>query len=180
MLTLSLWYLSKKTLSLWWIIVPNCRKKPMTAATFSSDGSVLAVAAETVITLWDPKKNVLVAVIGETFSVIWIFLHSSLFYMNSYMQCLITDSLRPCLVGPALYFLSFINCSVLFSFDSLFTANCDPVLCWKVRVSSICVPRFKAATLCMEYVKIVSMLVIQASHWRFGNPRFFSCWEQFF
>jgi NET1-associated nuclear protein 1 (U3 small nucleolar RNA-associated protein 17) len=42
----------------------------MTAATFSSDGSVLAVAAETVITLWDPKKNVLVAVIGETFSVI--------------------------------------------------------------------------------------------------------------
>jgi NET1-associated nuclear protein 1 (U3 small nucleolar RNA-associated protein 17) len=49
----------------------------MTAATFSSDGSVLAVAAETVITLWDPKKNVLVAVIGETFSVILIFLHSS-------------------------------------------------------------------------------------------------------
>uniref|UniRef100_A0A2N9I1K3 WD repeat-containing protein 75 second beta-propeller domain-containing protein n=1 Tax=Fagus sylvatica TaxID=28930 RepID=A0A2N9I1K3_FAGSY len=42
------------------------KKKPMTAAAFSSDGSVLAVAAETVITLWDPDKNVLVAVIGET------------------------------------------------------------------------------------------------------------------
>ena len=42
----------------------------MTAAAFSSDGSVLAVAAETVITLWDPDKNVLVAVIGETSTVI--------------------------------------------------------------------------------------------------------------
>lgn len=42
----------------------------MTAAAFSCDGSVLAVAAETVITLWDPNKNVLVAVIGETITVI--------------------------------------------------------------------------------------------------------------
>ena len=42
----------------------------MTAAAFSADGSVLAVAAETVITLWDPKKNVLVAVIGESLEVI--------------------------------------------------------------------------------------------------------------
>ena len=47
-----------------------CRKKPMTAAAFSGDGSVLAVAAETVITIWDPEKNVLVAVIGETLEVI--------------------------------------------------------------------------------------------------------------
>ncbi|XP_024959966.1 WD repeat-containing protein 75 [Cynara cardunculus var. scolymus] len=45
--------------------VGSYRKKPMTAAAFSSDGSVLAVAAETVITLWDPEKNVLVAVIGS-------------------------------------------------------------------------------------------------------------------
>uniref|UniRef100_A0A5B7C8A1 Putative WD repeat-containing protein 75 isoform X2 n=1 Tax=Davidia involucrata TaxID=16924 RepID=A0A5B7C8A1_DAVIN len=45
--------------------VGSYKKKPMTAATFSADGSVLAVAAETVITLWDPEKNVLVAVIGE-------------------------------------------------------------------------------------------------------------------
>lgn len=52
------------------LAVGSYKKKPMTAATFSSDGSVLAVAAETVITLWDPKKNVLVAVIGETFSPI--------------------------------------------------------------------------------------------------------------
>ncbi|CAN1166653.1 WD repeat-containing protein 75 [Linum perenne] len=41
------------------------KKKSMTAAAFSPDGSVLAVAAETVITLWDPVKNLLVAVIGE-------------------------------------------------------------------------------------------------------------------
>lgn len=41
----------------------------MTAAAFSPDGSVLAVAAETVITLWDPEKNVLVAVIGSSCEV---------------------------------------------------------------------------------------------------------------
>ncbi|CAK9157783.1 unnamed protein product [Ilex paraguariensis] len=46
--------------------VGSYKKKPMTAATFSADGSVLAVAAETVITLWDPQRNVLVAVIGES------------------------------------------------------------------------------------------------------------------
>lgn len=43
----------------------------MTAATFSTDGSVLAVAVEKVITLWDPWKNILVAVIGETIEVIF-------------------------------------------------------------------------------------------------------------
>lgn len=42
----------------------------MTAVAFSADGSVLAVAAETVITLWDPQNNVLVAVIGEMLEVI--------------------------------------------------------------------------------------------------------------
>lgn len=46
------------------------RKKPMTAAAFSADGSVLAVAAEKVVTLWDPDQNILVAVIGDTFEVI--------------------------------------------------------------------------------------------------------------
>ncbi|XP_062078686.1 uncharacterized protein LOC133783156 isoform X2 [Humulus lupulus] len=45
--------------------VGSYKKKPMTAAAFSADGSVLAVAAETVITLWDPENNVLVAVLGE-------------------------------------------------------------------------------------------------------------------
>ncbi|KAM7495713.1 hypothetical protein LguiB_030322 [Lonicera macranthoides] len=50
--------------------VGSYKKKPMTAAAFSADGSVLAVAAETVITLWDPEKNVLVAVIGESFEPI--------------------------------------------------------------------------------------------------------------
>lgn len=43
----------------------------MAAAAFSADGSVLAVAAEKVITLWDPFKNILVAVIGETIEVIF-------------------------------------------------------------------------------------------------------------
>ncbi|GAV59567.1 WD40 domain-containing protein [Cephalotus follicularis] len=46
--------------------VGSYKKKAMAAATFSTDGSVLAVAAETFITLWDPNKVVLVAVIGES------------------------------------------------------------------------------------------------------------------
>lgn len=46
--------------------VGSYKEKPMTAAAFSADGSVLAVAAETVITLWNPLENVLVAVIGDT------------------------------------------------------------------------------------------------------------------
>jgi len=41
----------------------------MTSAAFSADGSVLAVAAENVITLWDPDNNALVGVIAETLSV---------------------------------------------------------------------------------------------------------------
>lgn len=44
----------------------------MRAAAFSADGSVLAVAADTVITLWDPNNNVLIAVIGETQMVIFL------------------------------------------------------------------------------------------------------------
>ncbi|XP_031265870.1 WD repeat-containing protein 75 isoform X2 [Pistacia vera] len=50
--------------------VGSYKKKAMTAAAFSADGSVLAVAAETLITLWDPDENVLVAVIGETLTPI--------------------------------------------------------------------------------------------------------------
>ncbi|CAI9088050.1 OLC1v1022281C2 [Oldenlandia corymbosa var. corymbosa] len=46
--------------------VGSYKNKPMTAVTFSADGSVLAVAAGNVITLWDPEKNFLVAVIGES------------------------------------------------------------------------------------------------------------------
>ncbi|KAK4265483.1 hypothetical protein QN277_026532 [Acacia crassicarpa] len=46
--------------------VGSYKDKPMTAAAFSADGSVLAVAAETVITLWDPDKNVLVAIVGQS------------------------------------------------------------------------------------------------------------------
>lgn len=46
--------------------VGSYKKRQMTAAAFSGDGSVLAVAAETVITLWNPDKNVLLAVVGET------------------------------------------------------------------------------------------------------------------
>lgn len=50
--------------------VGSYKNKPMTAAAFSADGSVLAVAAERVITLWDPDRNVLVATIGESFEPI--------------------------------------------------------------------------------------------------------------
>ncbi|CAH9079051.1 unnamed protein product [Cuscuta epithymum] len=50
--------------------VGSYKNKPMTAAAFSADGSVLAVAAERVITLWDPDRNVLVATIGESFDSI--------------------------------------------------------------------------------------------------------------
>ncbi|KAL3643185.1 hypothetical protein CASFOL_014000 [Castilleja foliolosa] len=42
------------------------KKKPMNAAAFSSDGSVLAVAADKFITLWDPDRNTLLAVIGDS------------------------------------------------------------------------------------------------------------------
>ncbi|GAB2222155.1 hypothetical protein Drorol1_Dr00013357 [Drosera rotundifolia] len=50
--------------------VGSYKDKPMTGASFSADGSVLAVAADTVITLWDPDKNILVAVLGKTYSSI--------------------------------------------------------------------------------------------------------------
>ncbi|TVU49134.1 hypothetical protein EJB05_00428 [Eragrostis curvula] len=50
--------------------VGSYKKKPMTAAAFSGDGSVLAVAAESVITLWDPDNNALVGVISEAISPI--------------------------------------------------------------------------------------------------------------
>ncbi|KAL9257947.1 WD repeat-containing protein [Drosera capensis] len=50
--------------------VGSYKGKPMTGASFSADGSVLAVAADTVITLWDPDKNILVAVLGKTCSSI--------------------------------------------------------------------------------------------------------------
>ncbi|KAK9691219.1 hypothetical protein RND81_09G183500 [Saponaria officinalis] len=46
--------------------VGSYKGQPMTAAAFSADGSVLAVAAETMITLWDPDRNYLVGVMGET------------------------------------------------------------------------------------------------------------------
>ncbi|KAH6778682.1 Transducin/WD40 repeat-like superfamily protein [Perilla frutescens var. frutescens] len=50
--------------------VGSYKKKPMTAAAFSSDGSVLAVAADKVITLWDPDRNTLLAVIGDSIETI--------------------------------------------------------------------------------------------------------------
>ncbi|KAF4352966.1 hypothetical protein F8388_008387 [Cannabis sativa] len=43
--------LTRSYLAQFYLII--CRKKAMTAAAFSADGSILAVAAETVITLWD-------------------------------------------------------------------------------------------------------------------------------
>ncbi|KAL0694164.1 hypothetical protein Bca4012_061344 [Brassica carinata] len=50
--------------------VGSYKKKPMTAAAFSGDGSVLAVAAENVITLWNPDKNILLSVLGATLTPI--------------------------------------------------------------------------------------------------------------
>ncbi|CAF1718581.1 BnaCnng22700D [Brassica napus] len=44
--------------------------KPMTAAAFSGDGTVLAVAAENVITLWNLDKNILLSVLGATLAPI--------------------------------------------------------------------------------------------------------------
>ncbi|KAL0399017.1 UNVERIFIED_CONTAM: U3 small nucleolar RNA-associated protein 17 [Sesamum radiatum] len=55
-----------KHFSLSTVIYEPHGKKPMTAAAFSGDGSVLAVAAEKVITLWDPDRNTLLAVIGDS------------------------------------------------------------------------------------------------------------------
>ncbi|KAG2323468.1 hypothetical protein Bca52824_016681 [Brassica carinata] len=50
--------------------VGSYKKKPMTAAAFSGDGTVLAVAAENVITLWNPDKNILLSVLGATLTPI--------------------------------------------------------------------------------------------------------------
>ncbi|KAK4760184.1 hypothetical protein SAY87_023315 [Trapa incisa] len=46
--------------------VGSYKRRPLTAAAFSGDGSVLAVAADTAITLWDPDRNELVGVLGNT------------------------------------------------------------------------------------------------------------------
>ncbi|XP_062202076.1 uncharacterized protein LOC133904619 [Phragmites australis] len=64
--------------------VGSYKKKPMTAAAFSADGSVIAVAAETVITLWDPDNNALVGVIAEALSPVTnlSFIGTSMFLMS--------------------------------------------------------------------------------------------------
>nr|CAB3462586.1 unnamed protein product [Digitaria exilis] len=64
--------------------VGSYKKKPMTSAAFSADGSVLAVAAEGVITLWDPDNNALVGVIAETLSPVTnlSFVGKSVFLMS--------------------------------------------------------------------------------------------------
>ncbi|EES16340.1 hypothetical protein BDA96_08G180000 [Sorghum bicolor] len=64
--------------------VGSYKKKPMTSAVFSADGSVLAVAAENVITLWDPDNNALVGVIAETLSPVTnlSFVGTSVFLMS--------------------------------------------------------------------------------------------------
>ncbi|CAD6267019.1 unnamed protein product [Miscanthus lutarioriparius] len=64
--------------------VGSYKKKPMTSVAFSADGSVLAVAAENVITLWDPDNNALVGVIAETLSPVTnlSFVGTSVFLMS--------------------------------------------------------------------------------------------------
>lgn len=49
----------------------------MSTAAFSSDGSVLAIAADKVITLWEPDRNTLLAVIGDTLDVSHILIVSN-------------------------------------------------------------------------------------------------------
>ncbi|KAG0483772.1 hypothetical protein HPP92_011856 [Vanilla planifolia] len=46
--------------------VGSYKKMPMTAAAFSADGSVLAIAVESIVTLWDADRNALIAVIGNS------------------------------------------------------------------------------------------------------------------
>ncbi|KAK1325326.1 hypothetical protein QJS10_CPA01g00831 [Acorus calamus] len=70
--------------------VGSYKGKPMTAAAFSADGSVLAAAAETVVTLWDPDKNILVAVIGETVNPI---VHLSFIGKSEYLASVSRGSL---------------------------------------------------------------------------------------
>ncbi|KAK1303998.1 hypothetical protein QJS10_CPB11g01412 [Acorus calamus] len=70
--------------------VGSYKGKPMTAAAFSADGSVLAVAAETVVTLWDPDTNILVAVIGETVNPI---VHLSFIGKSEYLASVSRGSL---------------------------------------------------------------------------------------
>lgn len=41
----------------------NCRQKPIRTACFSPDGSLLAVAADDLVTLWNPATNGLVTVL---------------------------------------------------------------------------------------------------------------------
>jgi len=45
------------------------RRTPITAAVFSGDGSCLALAAKTVITIWHPLKNELLYVVGKANAV---------------------------------------------------------------------------------------------------------------
>ncbi|XP_042421943.1 WD repeat-containing protein 75-like isoform X2 [Zingiber officinale] len=71
--------------------VGSYKGKPLTAAVFSADGSVLAIAAETMITLWDPDSNILVAMIGDTLSPIT----KLSFVGNSEYLVSYTHSLKP-------------------------------------------------------------------------------------
>jgi hypothetical protein len=107
----------------------------MTAAAFSGDGSVLAVAAECVITLWDPDNNALVGIIAEALSVCYYIL-----------ICIFPKVLKNC------------------SFDVSpieFAANFKSFVCWNIGVFDVFVSEFKTTSCHMECFKIFYSMVLQ-------------------
>lgn len=126
------------------------RKKPLTAAVFSADGSVLAVAAETAITLWDPDRNELVGVLGDSFSV-----GRNIFLQTYFCSC-----------------ISDIKTSFHVYFECLFAANQGFVFRWPVGISSISLCWSELAAFCLEFVTTHNILVLYASSGRFGTSIF--------
>jgi hypothetical protein len=107
----------------------------MTAVAFSGDGSVLAVAAESVITLWDPDNNALVGVIAEALSVSYYF-----------STCIFPAVLKDC------------------SFDVSpieFAANYKSYLHWNIDIFDVFVSEFKTTNCRMECFKSFYPMVLQ-------------------
>jgi hypothetical protein len=106
----------------------------MTAAAFSGDGSVLAVAAESVITLWDPDNNTLVGVIAESLSVS---------YYSS--TCIFPAVLK--------------NCSFDVSHIE-FAASYKSYLHWNIDCFYVFVSEFETTNCCMECFKSFYPMVL--------------------
>ena len=120
----------------------------MTAAAFSADGSVLAVAADTVITLWDPEYNVLVAVLGEIQTVKMLISLSFLRFeasLQNFQPQHFLFVVRACM-QCVLSFLCNYLVRLFSSIVSVFAANYVSILCGRVRLSC---NRFKTTTINM-------------------------------